>query len=122
MPALYKDANVCPVPKKGDLAIASNYRPISLLNCESKVFEKTIFKHLYNHLQGNNMLSSFQSGFIPGVSTVNQLTYLYHIFCDALDSDKEVRPSSVTSAMRLIVFGMQDSYTNLKQLVSRERS
>ena len=91
MPALYKDANVCPVAKKGDLAIASNYRPISLLNSESKVFEKTIFKHLYNHLQGNNMLSSFQSGFIPGDSTVNQLTYLYHIFCDALDSGKEVR-------------------------------
>ena len=37
------------------------------------------------------MLSSFQSGFIPGDSTVNQLTYLYHTFCEALDSGKEVR-------------------------------
>ena len=91
MPATYKEANVCPVPKKGDLSSASNYRPISLLNSESKVFEKTIFKHLYTHLQGNNMLSSFQSGFIPGDSTVNQLTYLYHTFCEALDSGKEVR-------------------------------
>ena len=88
---MYKEANVCPVPKKGDLSIVSNYRPISLLNAESKVFEKTIFKHLYNHLQGNNMLSSFQSGFIPGDSTVNQLAFLYHIFCEALDSGKEVR-------------------------------
>ena len=68
MPASYKEANVCPVPKKGDLSVTSNYRPISLLNSESKVFEKTIFKHLYNHLQENNMLSSFQSGFIPGDS------------------------------------------------------
>ena len=40
VPALYKDANVCPVPKKGNLVIASNYRPISLLYSESKVFEK----------------------------------------------------------------------------------
>ena len=90
MPNMYKEANVCPVPKKGDLSIATNYRPISLLNAESKVFgkKKTIFKHLYNHLhvQGNNMLSSFQSGFIPGDSTVNQLAFLYHIFCEALDS------------------------------------
>ena len=37
------------------------------------------------------MLSSFQSGFIPGDSTVNQLAFLYHIFCEALDSGKEVR-------------------------------
>ena len=37
------------------------------------------------------MLSSFQSGFIPGDSTLNQLTYLYHTFCEALDSGKEVR-------------------------------
>ena len=87
---MFKEANVYPVPKKGDLSIASNYRPISLLNAESKVLEKAIFKHLYNHLQGNNMLSSFQSGFIPGDSTVNQLAFLYHIFCEAFDSGKEV--------------------------------
>ena len=37
------------------------------------------------------MLSSFQSGFIPGDSTINHLTYLYHTFCEALDSGKEVR-------------------------------
>ena len=67
MPNMYQEANVCPVPKKGYLSIASNYRPISLINAESKVLEKKpIFKHLYNRLQGNNMLSSFQSGFIPG--------------------------------------------------------
>ena len=91
IPKCYKEANVSPVPKKGDLSLVSNYRPISLLNSESKVFEKLIFKYLYNHLQDNNMLSSVQSGFIPGDSTVNQLTYLYHIFCEALDSGKEVR-------------------------------
>ena len=37
------------------------------------------------------MLSFFQSGFIPGDSTINQLTYLYHTFCEALDAEKEVR-------------------------------
>ena len=67
------------------------------------------------------MLSSFQSGFIPGDSTINQLTYLYHTFCEALDSGTEVRPSSVTSAKPLIVLGTHDSYTNLKQLVSQRR-
>ncbi|MCG8032214.1 MAG: endonuclease/exonuclease/phosphatase family protein [Candidatus Thiodiazotropha taylori] len=90
-PTSYKDANVSPVPKKGDLSIASNYRPISLLNSEAKVFERLVFKHLFNHLQNNNILSSLQSGFMPGDSTVNQLTFLYHTFCEALDAGKEVR-------------------------------
>ena len=90
-PASYKTAHVSPVPKKGDLSVTSNHRPISLLNAECKVFERIVFKHLFNHLQNNNILSSLQSGFIPGDSTVNQLTYLYHTFCEALDAGKEVR-------------------------------
>ena len=90
-PTPCKEANVCPVPKKGDLSIVSNYRPISLLNSECKVFERLVFKYLFNHLQHNNLLTSLQSGFIPGDSTVNQLTYLYNTFCQALDSGKEVR-------------------------------
>ena len=90
-PSPYKDANVTPVHKKGDLSLVSNYRPISLLNSVAKLFEKLVFKYLYNHLQDNNMLSSLQSGFIPGDSTVNQLAYLYHMFTEALDAGKEVR-------------------------------
>ena len=78
--------------KKGDLSNVSNFRPISLLNSISKVFERLVFKHLYNHLHENNfLLSSLQSGFIPRDSTVNQLTFLYNTFCQALDAGKEVR-------------------------------
>ena len=62
-----------------------------MLNSEDKVLERLVFKHLFNHLRGNNLLSSLQSGFLPGDSTVNQLTFLYNIFCQALDSGKEVR-------------------------------
>ena len=91
LPSFYKEANVCPVPKKGDLSSVSNHRPISLLNAEAKVFERLVFKYLFNHLRDNNLLSSLQSGFIPGDSTVNQLTFLYNTFCQALDSGKEVR-------------------------------
>ena len=91
VPTSYKEANVCPVPQKGDLSMVSNYRPISLLSAEDKVFERLIFKYLFNHLQDNNLLSSLQSGFIPGDSTINQLTFLYNTFCQALDAGKEVR-------------------------------
>ena len=91
VPASYKEANVCPIHKKGERSNVCNYRPISLLNSENKVLERLIFKNLYNHLLDNNFLSSFQSGFIPGDSTENQLTFLYHTFCEALDAGKEVR-------------------------------
>ena len=50
-----------------------------------------MFKHLYNHFRDNNILSPLQSGFIPGDSTTNQLTFLYNTFCQALDMGKEVR-------------------------------
>ena len=39
----------------------------------------------------NNILTSFQSGFRKGDSTVNQLSYLYNTFCPALDACKEVK-------------------------------
>ena len=42
-PASYKIAHVSPVPRKGDFSVASNHRPISLLNTEGKVFERLVF-------------------------------------------------------------------------------
>ena len=45
---------------------------------------------MYNHLRDNNVLSSLQSGFLQGDSTVNQLTFLYNTFRQALDMGKEV--------------------------------
>lgn len=35
--------------------------------------------------------TSYQSGFIPGDSTANQLIFLYNAFCKALDDSLEVR-------------------------------
>ena len=77
-------------PQKGDLSVVSNYQPISLFNCEDKVFERLVLKHLYNHLHRHNLISSLQSGFMPGDSTVNQLAYLYNTFCQSLDAGKKV--------------------------------
>ena len=82
---------MCPVPIKGGLSIVSYHRPMSLLNTEAKAFERFVLKYLFNHLRDNNLLSSLQSGFIPSDSTVNQLTFLYNTFCQALNSGKEVR-------------------------------
>ena len=76
--------------RKVDLSVVSSHRPIALLNAEAKVFERLVFKYLFNHFRDDNLLS-LQPGFILGDSTVNQLTFLYNTFCQALDSGKEVR-------------------------------
>ena len=90
-PSQWKLANVIPVHKKGDRTDASNYRPISLLSCLGKVFEKCVFKHMYNFLNNHNKITPVQSGFTPGDSAVYQLIDLYDTFCRALDDGKEVR-------------------------------
>ena len=47
-PSDWKLAIVIPVYNKGDRTDMSNYRPISLLSCIGKVFERCVFKHLRN--------------------------------------------------------------------------
>ncbi len=72
-PESWKEANVSPLFKSGDPSMTNNYRPISLLSTIGKVFEKVVFKHVYNYLHEHHKLTPLQSGFVPGDSTVNQL-------------------------------------------------
>ena len=82
---------MCPIHIKDERSLVNNYRTISLLNAEVKLFERLIFKHLFNYLQGNSFLTSVHSNFLPGDSTVNQLTFLYNIFSQAPDANKEIQ-------------------------------
>jgi len=91
MPKAWKLAIVSAVFKKGDPSLPSNYRPISLLYTVEKVFKRILFKYVFNFLRDREFFTSYQSGFLPGDSTVNQLTYLYNTFCKALDNALEVR-------------------------------
>ena len=90
-PKTWKQANVTPIFKKECKATVNNYRPVSLLSTVGKVFEKIVFKYVYNFFKDNFILSVHQSGFLPGRSTVTQLLEVYHQFCKAVDNNKEVR-------------------------------
>ena len=84
VPKIWKQANVTPIFKKDDPSVVSNYRPISLLSTIGKALEKIVHKHMFNFFHENQVITSLQSGFVPGDSTVNQLTALYNTFCHAL--------------------------------------
>ena len=91
VPSLWKQAHVTPILKKNDASDVANYRPISLLNTIGKVLEKIVHKYVFNVLNDHHVITTLQSGFVPGDSSVNQLDDIYNTFCQALDAGKEVR-------------------------------
>jgi hypothetical protein len=50
---LWEIAYVIALFKKRDKSLPSNYRPVSLLSCVSKILEKIVYKQIYNHLHIN---------------------------------------------------------------------
>jgi hypothetical protein len=75
-PAQLKMAKVIPLHKKNSKTEISNYRPISLLNVFSKIFEKAIATRIVNHFEKNNYLCSQQFGFRQNRNTVAAITEL----------------------------------------------
>ena len=85
-PHMWKSAIIIALFKKGIKSDPTNYRPISLLSCVGKVFERVIFKYIYNFLIDNSLIYKYQSGFMHKHSTVHQLIEIYHNICLALEN------------------------------------
>ena len=75
-PNKWKEANVVPIPKAGDLSEVSNFRPISLLPTPGKILEKIVHTQLEAHLEENNLITELQHGFRKGRSTLHAVTQL----------------------------------------------
>lgn len=56
IPDSFKSAIVTLIYKNGDKKLINNYRPISLLNIFSNIFERAIKTRLLNYLEENNIL------------------------------------------------------------------
>ena len=84
-PNCWKKAHVTPLLKKPPSNICTNYRPISLISCVGKLFERCVHKHVFKYLSDNDILTKSQSGFIPCDSTTNQLIIIYDNLCKAFD-------------------------------------
>ena len=62
-PTVLKTAKVIPLYKQALKDIVDNYRPISLLNCFNKIFEKLIHKQLISFLNKHLLLFQYEYGF-----------------------------------------------------------
>ena len=76
--------------QKGNTALPSNYRPISLISCVGKIMERVVYKYVYNHLKKCKVLYEYQSGFLLNCSTVHQLIEIYNYILNSFEN-KEIR-------------------------------
>ena len=68
-PSKLKMAKVIPIFKSDDNTDPNNYRPISLLSCFNRIFEKVVYKRMKSFIEEKNILSTSQYGFRKGHST-----------------------------------------------------
>ena len=84
-PKAWKISTILPIPKPGrdDYTQTKNYRPISLLSCVGKLFERVLGRRLIWYLLDNQLIDPKQTGFLPHHSTLENLAFLTEqIFTD----------------------------------------
>ena len=86
VPDTLKLARVTPIYKEGTKTNISNYRPISVLPAISKIFEKVVYKQLYQYLELNSYLTDNQFGFRANKSTTHAILNLTQYLYKNLDS------------------------------------
>jgi len=85
-----KIAKVIPLFKSGDKSNMSNYRPISLLNSFSKIYERVYQKRIISYLDKYNIIDPSQYGFRKHHSTEFALLHLIDRISQDLENKKYV--------------------------------
>ena len=79
VPREWKLHCIVPIFKTGDKSSVTNYRPISLLCCISKVLERLIYDKVFDFISGSMAyISHFQFGFLRNHSCLQQLLVFLH--------------------------------------------
>lgn len=89
-PDFLKLGIIRPIYKKGDHTTYSNYRPITILSCIDKIFEKFLGDQIQNYLQKNSIISSKQYGFQRNKSTSQLLANFADEIYNHLDKKKHI--------------------------------
>lgn len=81
----FADGWLCPLYKKNDKREPGNYRPVTVLNSDYKIFTKALSIKLCK--LAPKLIHESQAGFVPGRSIINQvkLTKLMLDFAEADD-------------------------------------
>ena len=90
--SIWKTSSTIFILKMGkSLDSPASFRPISLISCVSKLFERIILSRLLFFVESNSILSPRQASFRSGRSTLDQILYLFQSISDGF---KKLRPGS----------------------------
>ena len=95
-------AIVLPVFKTGDTADISNYPPISVFPCFSKILERVMYNRLYKYLTEQKILHPQQFGFRKGHSTEHAIAQLVDQIYESFENDNYTIGISSTCQRRFI--------------------
>ena len=90
IPKEWSLANICPLYKKGDRTLASNYRPVSLTCVPCKLLEHIVCSNIMAHLDEYKLFSDRQHAFRKRHSCETQLTTVINDWAKTLDNGGQV--------------------------------
>ena len=82
-----KNAEIIPIFKQGDKSKPTNWRPISILNPFSKIFERHIYNKLINFIDKHKILHKYQYGFRQNYSTENAVGQIHELLANNLEKN-----------------------------------
>ena len=90
LPTEWKEANICPIFKKGSRTQPCNYRPVALTSIVCKLMESIVRSKLVDHLERNKLISRHQHGFQKGKSCLTNLLETLEAWTEAIDKGNQV--------------------------------
>ena len=90
VPQDWRNANVCPLFKKGRRDNVENYRPVSLTSIVGKLCESIIKDSIVKHLEEHRLLRNSQHGFTSGKSCLTNLLEFFESVTKELDEGNNV--------------------------------
>ena len=90
IPDDWKKANICPLYKKNDRSVTSNYRPVSLTCILCKTLEHIMYSNIMRHLEQNNILHANQHAFRKRHSCETQLVNVIEDWANSIDKKQQV--------------------------------
>ena len=90
IPKEWSLANICPLYKKGDRALPSNYRPVSLTCVPCKMLEHIVCTIIMAHLDEHKLLSDRQHAFRKNCSCETMLITVINDWAKCLDAVGQV--------------------------------
>jgi hypothetical protein len=85
-----KIGRITPIYKKENPELLENYRPVSTLPIFGKIFEKVVYKRLYNYFSSKGLMYGNQYGFRKDHSTSHALNYSIDLVKSAIDKGNHV--------------------------------